>query len=174
MDDKTTQRLSAVLDQSRSYLGKLFGTTSFANNANAFARIIEPTTLSAVRYNLRLYRQLTGHPISGSELPLKYAFGLATPVDGSIKERFIAECRKQAEGKPHDKNVITQYYLPFVPSDREMQELTSDLATLLGREAFKDKGYQFAFHLACLTADWDFALIFIEAGSVSQIVKATE
>jgi hypothetical protein len=138
MDNRTTQRLGAVLDQSRAYLGKLFGTTSFADGADAFARIIEPTTLNAVRYNLRLYRQLTRHPISGSELPLKYAFGLATPFDGSVKERFVAECRKQAEGKPHANNVITQYYLPFVPSDRETQELTSNLAILLGREAFEE------------------------------------
>jgi hypothetical protein len=174
MDDRTKQRLEAVLDESKAYLSKLFGTTSFANRENEFARIEQPVTLHGVRYNLRLYRQLTGHPIKGSDLLLKYTFFLATSSDGGIKERYLAESKKLAEGKPHDKDVIGQYFLPFVPGFREGEELKSDLANLLSHEAFAGKPYQFASYLVCQTADSDFALIFTEVGSIMQIVEATK
>jgi hypothetical protein len=175
MDDRTKQRLQALLDEHGAYLGKLFGTTSFASWENSeFVRIEEPVTLGGVRYNLRLYRKLTGHPVKSSELLLKYAFYLATPSDGTIKERFLAESKKLAEGKPHDKNVIGQYYMPFAPGFREAEDLKSDLANLLSREAFAGKGYKFASHLVCLTADSEFALIFFEVGSVMRILEATK
>jgi len=174
MDDRSKQRLDALRDESGAYLGKLFATTSFGNWPNGqFAPIRQPVTLDGVLYNLRLFRDLTGHPIKGTELPLKYTFCLAIPPDG-IKERFLAERKKMADGNPYDKNVVGEYYRPFVPFRPEMQELMTDLATLLERSAFVGKPYRFTCYQVCVTADSDFALILGEVGSMMQIIEATK
>jgi hypothetical protein len=166
METHFEMTMEIVLTTSRQVLGELLGTTSFRDVA--LGTIQEPVTLGGLSYSLRYYAGLTGHPAKVS--PVAYTFFVATPP-AAVRERFAAEVRRQAAGQAFDESVIASYYLPFVPGRTDFQELIGDLTNVLHRGLFVGKPYEFAFHMACPTADWDMAIVFVEVNSIAQVAR---
>lgn len=163
------------VQKSNNYLSRLIFKTSFnPGDQNLFGTIEEPVKLGDFEYKPYFFRSLTGYePSQQIKLPVLYTFFILVPPR-DFKEKFMAEIAKKQSGQAFDEKVVAQYYLPLVPGANDFEQLTGDLTKLLELNLFKDKGYRFSFHLVCPTADYDFALIFIETNSVLEISKHYE
>jgi hypothetical protein len=161
-----------TLQELRSALARMFAVTSFTGQEDALGLgppFGEPVVLQGISYSMRL-GGVTGHLVPGTDAPISFAFAVATP-QGDVKERFLAELKKQHAGEPFDDAVIASYYTPFAPGRREFDAMVDGLTT--GLDSFYEsegKPDRFVFHLACPTADWDFVLVFVEEASLMQVV----
>ena len=164
--------MSHFTQQSQTYLAELFQQSHFdTHHTQEFGPIVEPVVLSGVSYHPYFFKPLTGYkPTSTSRTFVKYTFFLLKPPE-DLKQRFIEEVEKQRAGQAFDEQVIGDYYVPVFPGASDFQALTDDLTVLLQTQLFPAKGYQFAFHLCCPTADHDFAIVFLEMKSVSQTIQ---
>ncbi|MBU4210518.1 hypothetical protein KKC08_05200 [Patescibacteria group bacterium] len=134
-----------------------------------FGVIEEPVKLSGVSYSPFFFKPLTGYePNQKDKTPVLYTFYILVPPK-DLKENFLRELNKKNSGQAHDENVIGQYYLPMTPGSNDFEELIVDLTNLLEMNFFQGKGYKFSFHLVCPTADYNFALIFVETNSVLKL-----
>lgn len=104
---------------------------------------------------------------------LKYPFFILVPPE-DLKDKFLGEVNKKNSGQTYDENIIGQYYLPVAPGRSDFEELINDLTNLLELNLFQGKGYKFSFHLVCPTADYNFALIFVETNSVLNLGERYE
>ncbi|MBU1895403.1 hypothetical protein KJ641_00835 [Patescibacteria group bacterium] len=157
-------------EKSRNYLSRFFSQSSHnLHDQNMFGVIEEPIKLNGVSYLPFFFKPLTGYePNQKDETPVLYTFFILVPPK-NLKENFLHELTKKNSGEAHNENVIGQYYLPVAPGRNDFEELINELTNLLELNLFQGKGYKFSFHLVCPTADYNFALIFVETNSVLKL-----
>ena len=154
-------------EKSQNYLSRIFFQTPHnLNDQNVFGVIVEPVKLNNVSYSPYFFKPLTGYePNQQVKLPILYTFFVLVPPE-ELKDRFLGEVNKKNSGQAYDESIFGKYYLPVSPGRTDFEELISDLTNLLELNLFQGKGYKFSFHLVCPTADYNFALIFVETNSV--------
>jgi len=162
-------------EKSQNYLSKIFFQTSHnLNDQDMFGVIEEPVKLNNINYASYFFRPLTGYePNQLIKLPVLYTFFVLVPPE-DLKDKFLGELNKKNSGQSYDENIVGQYYLPVSPGHNDFEELINDLTDLLELNLFQGKGYKFSFHLVCPTADYNFALIFVETNSVLKLGEQFE
>jgi hypothetical protein len=155
---KSQKQLSSILNRSSF---DLVDTTKFG-------KIGEPVSLNSNNYSPYFFKLLTGYRVDKkSTLDVKYTFFVLQPAN-SLKKKFLNTLVSKESGKDFDEEIISKYYEPFVPTNAEFSQLISDLEGLLEQVIYKGRGYKFMFNLVVPTADYDFALAFLEEKSVNE------
>lgn len=158
-------------NKSGRYLSRLIYQTAF-NPQEGFGIIDESVKLNNIIYQPYFLKILTGYrPNKNCPTPILYTFFLLTPPK-EMKDNFLREVEKKKKGEEIDKEIIADYYLPISPGSLDLNELTKDLKNLLELQLCKNKDYEFEFLLACPTANYDFALVFLEINSVVKLEEA--
>jgi hypothetical protein len=161
--------------KSQEYLSKHFFTSSFDQNDNQqFGVIKEPVKLSGIDFQPYFFKALTGYePNKQSNTRVLYTFYLLIPPE-DIKKKFLDELAKKNSEHEYDEKIIGEYYSPMHPEQSDFKELINDLTNLSEKSLFPGKDYHFAFHLVCPTADYNFALIFVETSSIAKLSEQYE
>jgi hypothetical protein len=151
----------------RSALTDMFATTSVIGQEHAFGLgpvLEEPVVLDGVSYSIRMGGLLT-RSVPGTDTPIAFTFTLVTPPQ-EIKKGFAAEMSKP--GAPLNE-IIGSYYAPLALAkfDALAEGQNEGINDFYASEGLPER---FAFHVVCLTADFDFALVFIEEASLMRVI----
>jgi hypothetical protein len=157
-------------EKSQDYLSGIFSKASFNPNNNQELGIVkEPVKLGSIDFQLYFSNKLMGYePNKQCQIPILFTFFLLVP-SSTVKEKFLSEVNKKKSGQQYDEKIIAEYYSSVFPERVDVKEIINGMANMLETGIFPGKSYHFAFHLACSTADDNFAFIFLETDSVTKI-----
>jgi hypothetical protein len=167
-------RLQYVISTSQKYLGELFLSTPVMSVFDGqLGTINQPHKVADRSYQLSFLQSLTGHYECSKDTPFKYTFFVITPT-GAMKERINAEARAKQQGVPHKDEALVQMIVDLHPDRLDTKELLSDMTNLLERSIWQGRGYSFAHHVLCTTADLAMVAVFAEAGSMKDLLKRVD